>query len=657
MLFGRLKALLYTAHEASTEIVVITELEPDGSTLKLDSLMKPEADTSLGAIALGKPHLMYYARPSPVHKVGLWLEADIGFQGPLQKLKEDMVAIFGPQGDHLHFSAQLSLGRDWTKHFTPQGFTLCATVPQMSVSMGKRITFTSMGIGLSSSILRNTVTPYMANYLWTYSFFGKMTFDLPGSCAPFLLDYRLEKEEDCCLLYLNSEESTRWDNAFGVRGLHLSEIELQACFSLEGKDEEIDFDMSAQLELESTKFQLHGFILGDSWGFSATADHLDWPTLCSFYEETFSTTLHDFDHDVTVSDLSLEVTSEDKLLTFTGSVLVHEYHCASATIQISNRGIHLKGDIEDVKFDGITIEFASLNLFIGKVGDVDNAGTSVSLKIEGKAKSDLLDHEVAAVVYLDKDPKGEMQIVVAGAFEDQLRVSDINHATSHVKGTPLDLELVDAAFIYCHTDTPSKSFPNALGVPIKKGMSSQLSSVCARIQQDVPGLRQTLRSEAEGLMVTAAITAKQVDVDIILSSPRGISFGANMKSTSLTVGIDISSEPYLSIIAGFAIKVAGQSDPLAFNLELKASDKKAVGSATIDTDWHNPFEISSKVTVLHPIALGAEIDYALVETGVYPSRLDFTAGLQVGGVLGRAALSISESPSSGVVQQDTDCTR
>ncbi|KAF8628931.1 hypothetical protein AX17_005884 [Amanita inopinata Kibby_2008] len=182
----------------------------------------------------------------------------------------------------------------------------------------------------------------------------------------------------------------------------------------------------------------------------------------------------------------------------------------------------------------------------------------------------------------------------------------------------------------------------------------QSRKICAKIEQDIVGLKQTLRSEPTSLMVTAAITAEEVNVDIILSSPRGISFGANMKSTSLTVGIDISKEPYLCIIAGFAIKVAGQSDPLAFNLELKASDKGVVGSASIETDWHNPFEISPAVTVLHPVALEAEIDYALMETGIYPSRLDFTAGLQVGEVFGRAALAISENPSSGVVQVEVD---
>jgi len=81
-------------------------------------------------------------------------------------------------------------------------------------------------------------------------------------------------------------------------------------------------------------------------------------------------------------------------------------------------------------------------------------------------------------------------------------------------------------------------------------------------------------------------------------------------------------------------------------VRLQVGLTEAQASASLQTDWVNPFNISPKVKVVAPVSLGVIIDYA---AATYPSGLNFQGGFQVGETALHAAFEVGENPQDGVV--------
>lgn len=127
----------------------------------------------------------------------------------------------------------------------------------------------------------------------------------------------------------------------------------------------------------------------------------------------------------------------------------------------------------------------------------------------------------------------------------------------------------------------------------------------------------------------------------------------SMKNGTVTSG-DISLQvsvtsptPTLMLNADFLVKVPNNDEPLKFSGGLSINDVEAKLFIALASQWWiNPFGLSLDLHLGPDLALQLGIIYA---SPVYPSEVGVTAGLTIGSVTGKAALSVSDSPNDEII--------
>ena len=647
-LFGLVSAQLYTCHGTSTDgltdMVIITggsANEP--GTISVGTIVSCLKGTVVDDISLKKTHLSYYENPSPVdERWGVYLEADVAFEGSLKPLAEDIEHFFGITETTVHASSFLGLLRDWNNAMDPPYFELRISFLNLNKKFGDLLNFTSVEIGAMvqnptrSQFADNSVTE------WTWSFSGKLQLKVPGSIVPLPMTFNIEAQGKTFQLLLMTDRT--WDTAFGIQGLAISDAQFSSMYSPEGGTSDISFAVAAVMECGGFELDVTGFFDGkDVWGFTAELESFDWSTLCLLYERLFDGTLEDFDHreNIEVTNLCLGFSSVGKEFTVSGSLKVHDIGPVDATMVLSQTGISVTAKAGIVKIEDVTLRETSLTLFIGR-GDATgskNMGTSSQLRLN--AKVDILGKfEAAVAVSFDKEPTSKRLLwVVYGELEQGHTVGSL---APELKGNEhLDFPLKDLAFIASNADGAIRSFPNPHGYPIAKGVQ-----VCAKLGS-LEILDKALNAKASDLTLRALLSKEELDLEVILSAETmALSFAPNVKSGALKLGIDIPKEasPSLFIEADFAIAVAKQPQPLTFRLRLDVSAFQAKGTAMMTSDWVNPFDISDQL-VVGQLTLVVGITYI---NAIYPSELGFGGHLKLGEVDGKVAIEITDDPAEGL---------
>ena len=648
-LFGLVAAQLYTFHgtasDGMTDMAIITggsATEP--GTISVGSIVPSLKGTAADDIQFRKTHLSYYETPSPIDKrLGLYLEADVLLEGSLKALADDIDHFFGVQDPTIHISSHLGLLRRWTDLLNPPYFDLKVAFLNLHKKFGEMIEFTSVEVG---ALVRNPKhrvgAASTSSATWGWSFTGKLKLTVPGSIVPLLLTFYISGEgKEFQIMMMMTQGS--WDNAFGITGLSISNARFTGRYDRENGSTDIAFDVAAVMTFGGFTLDLSGFYHGkEAWGFVASLGDYQWSSVILLYKNLFDQDIEDFDHheDISVSNLTLSFSSVGREFTISGAFKIHDYSSVEAKIVLSQTGISVTATLDNVKFDDVEVEEASLDLFIGKAGSStkQGAGTAVRLSINGKVKF-LDDLEVTAGVFFDKEPTSkELQWAIYGMLEEGHSIGSLS---SSVKGGELDMPLSNVAFIASNTDVTPASFPNSFGYPVAKGVQ-----VCASLGS-VEMIDKALHAKSSNLTLRALISKEELEFEIILDSKTmNLSFAPNVKSGALKLGIDIpkGASPSLFVEADFAVAVGKVPKPLAFMLRLDISATQAKGTAVMASDWVNPLGISEQLTI-GEVALEVGIIYA---NAIYPNELGFGGKVMIGEVGGKVAIEITDDPAEGL---------
>ena len=219
---GLLDARIYSSHGVSSKgFSELLMLGKGDEKVNIDSLFKGDQDLSFGGLNLKSVNLIYYDQPSPHRgRVGSWLEADIGFDGPLKPIGNDIQYIFGQKTADVHIATQLAMYRCWNKPFMPSSLNMIATLPGMSMKFGSNLEFVTLGVGISSTKSNSSEPPFSPRYSWGWSFFGTAKVTVPHSQSPLIVDYSVEKYMDTSSLNLTARDE--WRSACGVNSFHVS---------------------------------------------------------------------------------------------------------------------------------------------------------------------------------------------------------------------------------------------------------------------------------------------------------------------------------------------------------------------------------------------------------------------------------------------------
>lgn len=192
------------------------------------------------------------------------------------------------------------------------------------------------------------------------------------------------------------------------------------------------------------------------------------------YEEMFDTPLVQFDHDVEVDNLTLSVDSSKGDLIAQGSIKVHDYGSANATLELSNKGIHIRLEVDNITLDSVTVESASVEVIIGQQDNSapSSHGTGWSFTISGVIS--FHSKQLQATVYFDKDPDHGTIWLLAAHFEssgrnEETKLSSIAKPLEVLNNMPFDFAIEDVAFVASNSTRSPAGYYNPYNYPIKKG--------------------------------------------------------------------------------------------------------------------------------------------------------------------------------------------
>ena len=454
----------------------------------------------------------------------------------------------------------------------------------------------------------------------------------------------------------------------GVEGLKLSSLTMVTSLSTTGSPSVVGFNVSATLAFRDFVFDLEGYYSKSDWGLKAEVIDFDFSNLRDMYHDLFGADLHISDHEILLDDLTFFAGSSG--LSFATSVTIEGFTCVAATISISRLGVAIAGEVDDITIDGdIVLKRATLDVFIGRSTDTTISGPGTSFKFAITGVVAIGSIQVSASLLLDKTANGDLLWTILGSVDEALSLSSIAPA---LKGTFLDLSLQQVALIASNVDNASARgalVPSAYQIVKGVQIAATLGSVPA-----IDGALDRKAAPTKGLTLSAIydVSQKSFELAIRLAVPQSMA----MKSSTVYSGPisllikEATPLPMIAVTADFFVRVPDQ-DPLKFTgglslsfdeakllIELKdqwsvtcfeTHSRPVLTLLLLPNRWHNPFGLSQSLSLGPDLALQIGIVYV---SPIYPSELGVAAGLAVGSVSGKAALSISDSPHDELIMME-----
>ncbi|KAF2207068.1 hypothetical protein CERZMDRAFT_107904 [Cercospora zeae-maydis SCOH1-5] len=628
---GKIDAELYSFHGAAGDDTKAFLAVVSQSPVLLNDLL-PSPGFTFGTISVQHPTISVYSKTGPGGKdIGLWLEAGLALDGPLVEAGIVLKDVFAANVPSIDVSAHIGGYQGLGDAFqAPHDLNFSAALAGMDVNIGRFLELTSAKIDISG--VKGT-----AGYSWTIGLSGDALITVPGSVAPLNAHYEISKAQTVYTIVLKIT-NPQWKDAMGIPGFHLDQTAMTAKFSQANKDAPFTFDITASLALGATVVHVAGHYGKDAWDFHASAGDFSLQNLETTFNKLFKADLLPCEHDVVFKGLSLDITSNDKTLSFHGGVEIDSYAAATASLELTPTGVHVTASLNSAKFDIITIDKAQMDLVISKAGTVNpdpkTPGTTAAFTILGElsVKSVTLNAEVSFA----KSGNGFVWVVYAKATTDL--------PLSKFVKVPQDLDFGLRSVVAMASNTNDGSlFPiHAFDYAVKEGFQLLAKFDCP------PELAKALHMPAPGPSVTLELdlSAATTQVDIVFAADQALTLSPHMISPSVKAGIVFAPAPSLFVEGDMKVQLSGNPGPSDFAVRLLVGPTEAKAEAFLQSNWVNPFHISPEVTVLAPVGLGIVIDYAAV---TYPSGLEFTGGLRIGETSARVAFEIGQNPEDGVL--------
>ena len=468
--FGLLDAERFTFHgnaspDGKTEIMI-----PTAATVTLDQIFGLDTAVFGGMTLSGTSISMYPEPQTGGRKAGLWLDATLAASDKLQELAGDLKSVLGQTSTELQVSGWLGPFTTWSTAPTPpEQLTLQGSVPQVNALLGKYVTFASADIACRAAKGPQTQDGKQT-YTWSYDLSGNCNLTTPGSITPLLMEYSMTKSGTQYALTMHLDEKSTWNDAMGVHGMQLVNVDITNVFDkskIDGKDE---FDLKADFKSETANLKVAGYYRGDDWSLSATCPSLTWDGIDSLFNDMFGHRLQPFHHQVSFNNLNLVASSVNKDISLSSQMTINDWSAVDAEIRLSSDGFHLSvSQMGKKSFQAVDLQNCKMAIFVGKVGDVDadpkKPGTASSFTVSGEiAVGDLT---IDAVAYLNKESTNSaLAYVVYAECEKRVQLSTLVKSSVLAE---LDLALDSVVVIAANTDKAGSTMPIQFKYPVKEG--------------------------------------------------------------------------------------------------------------------------------------------------------------------------------------------
>ncbi|KAI9694854.1 MAG: hypothetical protein M1822_000470 [Bathelium mastoideum] len=499
-LFGFLEAERFTFHGNSSPDGKAEMMIPTTKDFTLDSLFGSDK-VMLSGMKLGSPSISWYKTSTGKKKAGLWIDATLALSDKLQNLATDLKKVLGKDTPEIQVSGYLGQFTDWsTAPLPPDQLKLRGNIPDVSALLGKHIAFASVDVKCQALKGAQSQDGKQV-YTWTYTLEGDLDLTVPGSVTPLSLKYNLAKSGNLYTLNMKLDKHNEWNNAMGVHGMHLVDVEVTNVFDKDKADGKEKFDLKAKFRTETTDLNITGSYEESDWSLSSTCPSLSWDQVDSLFNDMFGSRLQPFNHKISLNNLNLEASSAKKNISLDCQLTIDEHPVVDAEISLSSDGFHMSvKSLEDVTFGLVKVKKAAMEIFVGKVGDVNpdpkKPGTASFFTVKGEIEVGSI--IVDATAYLDKDdPNSEAKWVLFAEYKNKLQLSSV----SKLSGTSdilkeLDFALEDVVVIAASTDKMNPDICAQIKYPIKQGIQLpciEISKISNSKQDFLSPLKSMLR--------------------------------------------------------------------------------------------------------------------------------------------------------------------
>lgn len=316
------------------------------------------------------------------------------------------------------------------------------------------------------------------------------------------------------------------------------------------------------------------------------------------------------------------------------------YKRQSATILRTKNGIQISGDLSNAKFGDVTIESAQMHAtFEGAA-----SSRSSDVFLTGKVLLPIEDIHLDATVHVFKAGGDALEWAICCQL-DALNPGKplvLSRLFPVLQNSPFkDVALREAAFVVASSDDAELEAAISQPFPVKAG-----KQICA-MMENIVNAHSLIRSK---LFLSATWNAgftTDLTLNLLLPSLTIIHFSRTIVTDPISIYLRTEAPFQLAVTGGLHIPVAGSKMPLAFDMALAidgGADPMLALSATLNTDWHDPFGISDEFIIKAPCSLAVDVNlYEFVLTGL-PTGVGFQGGFDVGKSDAKFALTLSDDP-------------
>ncbi|KAK5652995.1 hypothetical protein OQA88_9281 [Cercophora sp. LCS_1] len=652
-----LNGTLYAFHSSSSPL-------PTQEILQLDLLDSPAPLTKLlpflpDSISENIPLKNIQFTYSPdvddfLNPVGLCIEADLTFTGPLLRpVGESIEWLFRDHKDKpptgLHIAARLSRERDWSRLPEVGGFKMRGELgikgERMELWLGDVLNFRKLGveITLSQGMRMNGDGVPKPSWEVGWGLFGELEIHgIPGMILPL---------EITAVEFNTSFRTTalRESFAIGVSGFMKfgdADIFLSGHYS-KGR-------FLASIAPSHTVADVRCFITAETC-FEAEIGNMTWADVMKAYRQLMGKPVEEPEHDPNIKFEQISLRLSTKGFALRGKVSFNDKTSVHGYVTFGEEGLAIGGGIADFTVPGAEIEIgnAELDIFIGAKDSGKDSGKGVGrpTKFALKGMIEFQGIKFAAGLEASTDGSSDSRRwIVYGSYQKELRLSDLK-AAKHLKGTSLDIALKSVAVIASNEKGTWINPVSEIQYPVVKGISLFASI------EPLDAINELAKGKkVDDLMLIASINPSDgvVSVGIQLPEAIGIEMGDIAEIKKFSVGINISSNPYLALRCDVKVKMGKQPD-LTLHAKFEASATSAKGSLWLDENvpWKNPYGVSDQVEI-HGLGAGIGFSYATVfATG--PSELAFKGEAHCGKNLKLSATTlVSNNPAVQLLELKLD---
>jgi hypothetical protein len=182
----------------------------------------------------------------------------------------------------------------------------------------------------------------------------------------------------------------------------------------------------------------------------------------NYFWTFFGGQVDEFDDDIKFSTVVLSI--DPSGISMEGTLSVNGYESAEASVSIDREGFTIAGAIAEASFGDLTLQQASLDVFIG--AGIVNTPSRRPFQVAIKGTVLFQSLSIGVSVYLAKSAEEGLLFTMFGEYKVPLNTGELS---PELQGTFLDIPMNQIALLAGNTSVPAPGFVNKHNYPLIKG--------------------------------------------------------------------------------------------------------------------------------------------------------------------------------------------